>query len=72
MFFQHITQMLDRIEIWGIWKPIQHLEQLVRLLKPFLINVCSVAGHIILLKKTTVIRVYCCHKGEYLAAKMFR
>uniref|UniRef100_A0AAQ5X068 Uncharacterized protein n=1 Tax=Amphiprion ocellaris TaxID=80972 RepID=A0AAQ5X068_AMPOC len=32
---QHIPQMLDWIEIWGIWTPSQHL-RLVVLLEPFL------------------------------------
>uniref|UniRef100_A0A6Q2ZJT3 Adhesion G protein-coupled receptor B3 n=1 Tax=Esox lucius TaxID=8010 RepID=A0A6Q2ZJT3_ESOLU len=53
-------QMLNQIEIWGIWRAGQHLELfiVIMFLKPFLNNVCSVAGPIILLKEASVIREY--------------
>ncbi|XP_053093745.1 carcinoembryonic antigen-related cell adhesion molecule 1 isoform X2 [Pangasianodon hypophthalmus] len=66
LFVQHIPQMIDWIEIWGIWRPSQHLELLVMFLEPFLNNLCSMAGRIILLKEATAIREYCCHEGVYL------
>ena len=64
-FVQHISQMLDWTEIWGIWRPIQHLKLVVLLLKPFL-NHCFVAGHIILLKEVTAIREYGFHERVYM------
>jgi len=47
----HIPQMLNWIEILVIWRPEQHLELFIMFLKPFLNNVCSVAGCILLLKE---------------------
>lgn len=55
--------MLDRIEIWEIWRPSQHLELFAMFLKLFLNIFCSVAGRIILLKEATAIREYRCHEG---------
>ena len=60
---QHIPQMLDWIEIWGIWRPNQHLELVVLFLKPFLNHFCSVEGRIILLKEAIAIREYRLHEG---------
>lgn len=54
---QYIPQMLDQIEIWGIWK-------FVMFLKPFLKNYCSVLGSILL--KVDTIRDYDCPEGVYL------
>ena len=44
--FQHISQTFNWNEIWGIWRPGHHHELFVMLLKPFLNNLCCVAGRI--------------------------
>lgn len=49
----HIQQMLNRIKIWGILRSIQHLELLLKFLKPFQNNVCNVSGCVILQKDST-------------------
>ncbi|KAK3561878.1 hypothetical protein QTP86_017458 [Hemibagrus guttatus] len=65
--------MLDWIEIWGIWRPSQHLKLIVVLIKPFLKHSCFVARRIILLKEATAIREYRCYrKGRELADMMER
>ncbi|KAK3563582.1 hypothetical protein QTP86_030933 [Hemibagrus guttatus] len=53
---EHIPQMLDWIEIWGIWRPSQLLKLVVVVIKPFLNHFCFVARRIILLKEDTAIR----------------
>ena len=63
MLVQHIPQMLNRIEIWRIWRPGQHREHFIMFLKPFPNDVCSVAGRIILLKEATAIRNTIAMKG---------
>lgn len=44
LFVQHIPQVLDWFEICGIWRPNQHLELIVVLLKSFLNHFYFVAG----------------------------
>jgi len=66
LLVQHIPQMLNWIEIWGIRRPSQHLELFIMFLKPFLNNVCSVAECFILLKETTFTREHHWHEGVYL------
>lgn len=58
LFVQHIPQVLDWFEICGIWRPNQHLELIVVLLKSFLNHFGFVAEHIILLKEDITIREY--------------
>ena len=62
----HIPQMLDWTEIWGIWRPSQHLKLVVVLLKPFLNHCCFVARSIILLKEATAIREYRFHERVHV------
>ena len=66
LFVQHIPQMLSWIDIWGIWRPIQHPKLVVMLLKPFQYQFCFVARHIILLKEATAIREYCFHERVHM------
>lgn len=40
-------------EIWGIWRPSQHLELVIVFLKLFLNHVSFVVGRIVLLKEAT-------------------
>lgn len=58
LFVQHIPKMLNRIEIWEIWRSNQHLKLIVVLLKPFPNYLCFVARQIMLLKEAAVIREY--------------
>ena len=58
---KHIPQALDRTEIWGIWRPGQHLELFVMSLKPFLNDFRCVAWSIILWKVAAANREYHCH-----------
>lgn len=62
LFVQRIPQTFNWIEISGIWKPSQHQFH-VMFHKLFLSTFCSVSGCIILLKKATDIRKYCCQVG---------
>ena len=36
----HIQRILDRIEIWGTWRPVQHLKLSAMFLKPFPSKLC--------------------------------
>uniref|UniRef100_A0A3Q1G7M3 ATP-binding cassette, sub-family C (CFTR/MRP), member 12 n=1 Tax=Acanthochromis polyacanthus TaxID=80966 RepID=A0A3Q1G7M3_9TELE len=66
-FVQHISQMLDWIEIWGIWRPSQHLKLVVVFFKPFLNHFClTLCWCIILLKDSTAIREYRFHERVYM------
>lgn len=47
--FQPVLGMLNRIGIWGIQKPGQHLEVFATFLSSFLSCFSTVAGHIVLL-----------------------
>ncbi|KAK3520449.1 hypothetical protein QTP70_024065, partial [Hemibagrus guttatus] len=62
----HIPQMLDWIEICGIWRPGQHLKLVVVVIKPFLSHFCFVAWRIILLKEATAIWEYRFHERVYM------
>ena len=46
---QQVSQMLDQIEIWGIWRPGQHLGPFIVFLELPLSSVCCVSGHTVLL-----------------------
>ena len=59
-------QMLDWIEIWEIWRPIQQLKLVVVLLKPFLNHFCFVEWCIILLNEAIAIREYFFHERVYM------
>jgi len=58
--------MLSQIEIWGNWRPRQNLEVCVMFLKPFLNNLCSVEGCIILLKEAIAIREHYPYERLYM------
>ena len=45
----HVLQMLDQIEIWGIWRLGQQLGPFIVYIEVFLSGVCCVSGHIVLL-----------------------
>lgn len=49
----HTLHMLNRTEIWGIWRSRQHPELFVMYLNPLLYYFYSVTGCIILLKQVT-------------------
>lgn len=59
------------VEIWGIWRPSQHLELLVTFLKPFPNGVRGVAGCINLLKEAATIRTIAMKRCTWSTA-MFR
>lgn len=40
-----------QMDIWGLWRLIQHFKLIVVFLNPFLNHVCFVAGHIIIKKR---------------------
>ena len=63
------TLMLDWTEIWGLWRPSQHLKLVVVLFKPFLNLFCFVEWCIILLKEATAIREYRFHERVYMFCK---
>lgn len=43
VFVNHIPEMLNWIESWGIWRPSEHFKLVVVLVKPFLNLVCGKA-----------------------------
>ena len=51
----------DTLRFVHLWSSTSPLELFVMFLKPFLNNVCSAAGYIILLKEATAVREYCYH-----------
>ena len=57
----HILQMLDRIGIWGIWRPSQHLGLFIVFLEWFLSSVCGVSC-----RGATAIGWCCCDEGVCL------
>lgn len=58
LFVQHIPQILDCNEIWGIWRPTERLKLVVMLLKPFLNHFCFFAGSIILLRPQPPVKTF--------------